>query len=376
MIGQTQMLEFGDLSGHWKAKDLDLSPILHSFPSRARHVRPVQRRAAGPRARAVDRPDEPAVARQAGDRRRRAGLPRAADPEHQPHGRHHALGRGGQAVRVRRPAGRHDHVQVHRLGRAEPRARSSPAASRCCSRATPTTTSARGARAAASRSSRRGRRRSRRARTSSPATRSATGAIDGELYIRGVVGERFCVRNSGASRGRRGRRGPRVRVHDRRPRRRDRPDRPQLRRRHERRHRVRLRRQRAVPRALQPGHGQPRRPSEPEDLETLRRLLENHAKLTGSPQAKAILDDWDRERYFVKVIPNEYSASSPTAPPSRPAPRPCRSRQGGEEVEALAEKLVAAGLKKGGSDAGEGAARRRPTGGEAALFDEEDGGAP
>jgi glutamate synthase (NADPH/NADH) large chain len=27
----------------------------------------------------------------------------------------------------------------------------------------------------------------------------AYGAIDGELYLRGVVGERFCVRNSGAA---------------------------------------------------------------------------------------------------------------------------------------------------------------------------------
>src|ERR687894_417771 len=29
MVGQTQMLEFGDLSEHWKAKYLDLTPILH-----------------------------------------------------------------------------------------------------------------------------------------------------------------------------------------------------------------------------------------------------------------------------------------------------------------------------------------------------------
>ena len=29
MIGQTQMLEFGDLSAHWKARHLDLGPILH-----------------------------------------------------------------------------------------------------------------------------------------------------------------------------------------------------------------------------------------------------------------------------------------------------------------------------------------------------------
>ena len=78
------------------------------------------------------------------------------------------------------------------------------------------------------------------------------GATSGEAYVRGVAGERFAVRNSGAHGGRRGRRRSRLRVHDRRPRRRARPDRPQLRRRHERRHRLRARRRRRLPAALQP----------------------------------------------------------------------------------------------------------------------------
>ncbi len=52
-------------------------------------------------------------------------------------------------------------------------------------------------------------------RTSSPATSSAMARTAGELFLRGVVGERFCVRNSGADCRRRGRRRPRVRVHDR-----------------------------------------------------------------------------------------------------------------------------------------------------------------
>ena len=43
------------------------------------------------------------------------------------------------------------------------------------------------------------------------------GATGGEIFLRGIVGERFCVRNSGCHRGRRGRRRPRLRVHDRRP---------------------------------------------------------------------------------------------------------------------------------------------------------------
>ena len=42
------------------------------------------------------------------------------------------------------------------------------------------------------------------------------GATGGELFLRGRVGERFAVRNSGADGGRRGRGRPRLRVHDRR----------------------------------------------------------------------------------------------------------------------------------------------------------------
>ena len=46
------------------------------------------------------------------------------------------------------------------------------------------------------------------------------GATSGEAYFRGVAGERFAVRNSGALRRRRRRRRSRLRVHDRRTRRR------------------------------------------------------------------------------------------------------------------------------------------------------------
>jgi glutamate synthase domain-containing protein 3 len=48
-------------------------------------------------------------------------------------------------------------------------------------------------------------------------------------------------------------------------------------------------------------------PDKPEDIDLLRRLLENHAKLTDSPIAKSILADWDNElRWFVKVMPTDY----------------------------------------------------------------------
>ena len=48
-------------------------------------------------------------------------------------------------------------------------------------------------------------------------------------------------------------------------------------------------------------------PDKPEDRETIKRLLENHFKYTGSTKAKAILDDWEKElRWFVKVMPTDY----------------------------------------------------------------------
>jgi glutamate synthase domain-containing protein 3 len=49
------------------------------------------------------------------------------------------------------------------------------------------------------------------------------------------------------------------------------------------------------------------RPDQPDDIATIRRLLENHVRLTGSVVAKTILEDWEKElRWFVKVMPNDY----------------------------------------------------------------------
>ena len=46
---------------------------------------------------------------------------------------------------------------------------------------------------------------------------------------------------------------------------------------------------------------------QPEDLATLRTLLENHYKYTGSTKAKAVLDDFEKEvRWFVRVMPTDY----------------------------------------------------------------------
>ena len=135
----------------------------------------------------------------------------------------------------------------------------------------------------------------------------AYGAIDGELYLRGVVGERFCVRNSGAKAvvegcgdhgceymtggrvvvigptGRNfaaGMSGGIAYVYD---------DNAQF---------PRLCNQDLVD--LEPADKE-------DDIQTLRYLLENHLKFTGSTVAKSILDDWDKERqYFVKVMPKDY----------------------------------------------------------------------
>ena len=72
------------------------------------------------------------------------------------------------------------------------------------------------------------------------------GATSGEAYFQGVAGERFCVRNSGANAVVGGRGRPRLRIHDRWPGRDPGRDGSQLRRGHERRHRLRTRRGRPL----------------------------------------------------------------------------------------------------------------------------------
>jgi glutamate synthase (NADPH/NADH) large chain len=133
------------------------------------------------------------------------------------------------------------------------------------------------------------------------------GAIAGEVYLRGVVGERFCVRNSGASAvvegvgdhgceymtggrvvvigptGRNfaaGMSGGIAYVYD---------DNGMF------------------SRLCNTEMVELEKPDKPDDIATLRRLLENHYNYTGSTKAKAILDDWDNElRWFVKVMPTDY----------------------------------------------------------------------
>ncbi|HMB94621.1 MAG TPA: hypothetical protein VKK61_01140, partial [Tepidisphaeraceae bacterium] len=132
-------------------------------------------------------------------------------------------------------------------------------------------------------------------------------AIAGEIYIRGVVGERFCVRNSGVNAvvegvgdhgceymtggrvvvigptGRNfaaGMSGGIAYVYD---------DNSMF---------EKLCNKEMV---------ELEKPDKPEDIATIKRLLENHLKHTASPIAKAILDDFEKEiRWFVKVMPTDY----------------------------------------------------------------------
>ena len=77
--------------------------------------------------------------------------------------------------------------------------RSCRAASRCGSKATPTTTSARASRAARSCCARRATRRFVAEENIIAGNVILYGATGGNVFIRGLVGERFCVRNSGAT---------------------------------------------------------------------------------------------------------------------------------------------------------------------------------
>jgi glutamate synthase domain-containing protein 2/glutamate synthase domain-containing protein 1/glutamate synthase domain-containing protein 3 len=135
------------------------------------------------------------------------------------------------------------------------------------------------------------------------------GATAGEAYFNGLAGERFAVRNSGAlavvegvgdhaceymtggtvlvlgPTGRNlgaGMSGGEVYVYD--------PDRRLA--------------GRINPETVQPEPMYSRR-----DIGFTRRLLENHAAYTGSPLARALLEDWDQTwRAIVKVIPQAYAA--------------------------------------------------------------------
>ena len=154
------------------------------------------------------------------------------------------------------------------------------------SKGRPTTTWARASPAAGSPSSLRGSRPTSPRESIVVGNVALYGATAGEAYFRGFAGERFAVRNSGRTNGRRGRRRPRLRVHDRRGRRGARSHGPQLRRRDERRRRVRPGRGRGLREALQHGHGRlgGRRVRRGRGL--LRGMVERHLEWTESAVAE------------------------------------------------------------------------------------------
>jgi glutamate synthase (NADPH/NADH) large chain len=162
------------------------------------------------------------------------------------------------------------------------------------------------------------------------------GAIEGECYFRGVAGERFAVRNSGAIAVVEGVRRPWLRIHDRRSRRRAWRDRPQLRSRHVGR-RSPMFSTRRVTFASRCNMAMVELEPVPEeddileklhhhggdlahkgrvdvsgdmtrhDEERLFQLISNHMHYTGSTRAKEILDNWaDFRPKFRKVMPVEY----------------------------------------------------------------------
>ena len=183
----------------------------------------------------------------------------AADPQRQPHGRHHARLRDHQAVGRRRAARRHDHASTSRgsagqsFGAFVPRG---------------ITLHARGRRQRLLGQGALGRPPRRlpaaRERPSCPSSNivignvALYGATSGEAFVRGVAGERFAVRNSGVHAVVEGIGDHGCEYMTGRPGGRPRPQRAQLRGRHVGRHRLRARRRRRLRAALQPRHGRSR----------------------------------------------------------------------------------------------------------------------
>ena len=197
MVGRVDVLEPAEAIEHWKAKGIDLTPVLHKPDVPRRHADPL-RRDAGSRHRQGAR-QRAHRARRAGARAARAGRDPHAGPQREPHGRHDALLRGLAPHGEAGLPAEHDPPRAHRLGRETASAHSSPGASRSASRATRTITSARGSPAGGSSWCRRAKPRSSPRTTRSWATSSLYGATGGETFLRGQAGERFAVRNSGAT---------------------------------------------------------------------------------------------------------------------------------------------------------------------------------
>ena len=303
LIGRVDLLEADEAIEHWKARGIDLSRCCRFRPPR--------------RARRCAAPKGPGVAargraRLAADRGRRAGARvgparhgRVREPQRQPHRRRPAVARGDEAPRPARPARGHHPLRAARLGRAVVR-RLARARRR--------------AHALRRRQRLRGQGALGRRDRGASALRAAFaaeenvivgntvlyGATAGRAFFAGRAGERFAVRNSGASAvvegvgdhgceymtgGRVVVLGPTGRnfaagmsggiayVLD-----------------ADGTFAARCNLELVELEAL-----------EPEDVETIRELVEEHLRLTGSKLAGRVLDHWELHLpQFVKVMPRDY----------------------------------------------------------------------
>ena len=145
MIGRAECIDFEPAKDHWKAKGLDLAPVLY-VPDVADDVarRNTCRQDAGLASGDGSQAD---CRGRSGARLSRAGRDRDADSQHRSHDRHDARLRGHEAIWRRGAAGRHDSRELHGIGGSELRRVHSDAASRSPSKARPTISSARVCRA-------------------------------------------------------------------------------------------------------------------------------------------------------------------------------------------------------------------------------------
>ena len=195
-IGHVEVLDTTPAEEHWKAHGLDLRPILHK-PDLPEGAAAAQRHRPGSRAGDGAGPDaDQDVPAGAGDRRGRPGL--AQDPQREPYGRHHPGPRGdqghpgrglpdgtiditfegsaGQSFGAFLPAG----ITLRLEGDSNDYLGKGLSGGRLVIRPPRNATFVAEDNIIAG-------------------NVIAYGATSGELFIRGQVGERFCVRNSGAT---------------------------------------------------------------------------------------------------------------------------------------------------------------------------------
>ena len=251
MVGRVDRLDTRKAIQHWKASGPGLLEGAREARGPAAHVKTY---CAEPQDHGLDKSlDVTTAARSlpAGTRESDARGCRSADPQHQPHGRHDLVQRSDSPLRRRAASTRDDTIQLNFKGTAGQSLMAFGVHGVTC-RVEGDVNDYCGKGLSGG-------------RVIVYPPREATfkaeeniiagnvvlyGATSGEVFLRGIAGERFCVRNSGAPRGRRRGRRSRLRIHDRRPGDHPRRDGPQFRRRHERRRRLRARRERAASRQL------------------------------------------------------------------------------------------------------------------------------